>query len=325
MTFPSLSDVEVAQKRIENYVFHTPIIESPDVNSQLGFRLLLKMESFQRTGSFKFRGAFNKISKLVETQICHGVVAFSSGNHAQGVAAAAKIFDIPAIIVMPSDAPETKITRTRNYGAEVILYDRKDGNRVAIAQQIKKDTGYELIPPYDDLDILAGQGTVALETLKYLETIDCKIDTFLTPISGGGLMSGCALALKGIDPSINLVCVEPNDYNDTELSLAHKKRIKLVPNRPSICDALLLETPGKLTFEIIKTLGVRGISVTDYSTQNAMKIAFNEFKVVLEPSGAIALAAALDKNFDYKPKCILAVCSGGNVDQNFFKETISKI
>ena len=219
MTFPSLSDVEVAQKRIENYVFRTPIIESPDVNSQLGFRLLLKMESFQRTGSFKFRGAFNKISKLVETQKCQGVVAFSSGNHAQGVAAAAKIFDIPAIIVMPSDAPETKITRTRNYGAEVILYERKEGNRVAIAQQIQKDTGYELIPPYDDLDILAGQGTVALETLKYLETIDCKIDTFLTPISGGGLMSGCALALRGIDPSINLVCVEPNDYNDTELSL----------------------------------------------------------------------------------------------------------
>ena len=182
-----------------------------------------------------------------------------------------------------------------------------------------------MIPPYDDLDILAGQGTVALETLKYLETIDCKIDTFLTPISGGGLMSGCALAVRGIDPSINLVCVEPNDYNDTELSLVHKKRVKLVPNRPSICDALLLETPGKLTFEIIKTLGVRGISVTDYSTQNAMKIAFNEFKVVLEPSGAIALAAALDKNFDYKPKCILAVCSGGNVDQNFFTETISKI
>ena len=325
MTFPSLSDVEVAQKRIESYVFRTPIIESSDVNSQLGFRLLLKMESFQRTGSFKFRGAFNKISKLMENRICQGVVAFSSGNHAQGVAAAAKIFDIPAIIVMPSDAPETKITRTKNYDAEVVLYDRKDGNRVAIAKQIQKDTGYQLIPPYNDFDIIAGQGTVALDTLRYLATIDCKIDTFLTPISGGGLMSGCALALRELDPSINLVCVEPNDYNDTELSLKHKKRIKLVPNRPSICDALLLETPGELTFEIIKTLGVTGISVTDYSTQNAMKIAFNEFKVVLEPSGAITLAAALDKNFEHNPKCVLAVCSGGNVDQNFFTETISKI
>ena len=325
MTFPSLSDVEVAQRRIKKYVFNTPIIESPDVNSQLGFRLLLKMESFQRTGSFKFRGAFNKISKLMESKICPGVVAFSSGNHAQGVAAAAKIFNIPAIIVMPSDAPETKITRTQEYGAEVVLYDRKDGNRVALAQQIQKDTGYELIPPYDDSDIIAGQGTVALDVLKNLEAIDCNIDTFLAPISGGGLMSGCAIVLKEIDPSINLVCVEPNDYNDTELSLKHKKRIKLVPNRPSICDALLLETPGKLTFEIIKTLGVTGISVTDYSIQNAMKIAFNEFKVVLEPSGATALAAALDKNLTHKSRCMLVVCSGGNVDSNFFAETISKI
>ena len=321
-SYPTVFDIQAAEDRLSDQVIQTPILESSQLNEQLGCRLLLKAEALQRTGSFKFRGAYNKISQIPTHQRFKGVVAYSSGNHAQGVAAAAQIFDLPATIVMPSDAPDIKIQNTRSYGADIEFYDRKIGNRVKMAKRISDETGGLLIPPYNDPDIIAGQGTIALELIRQSEELNVKLDIVMGPSSGGGMMSGCSLVLKHYDPRVMLYCVEPENYDDIAQSLACGQRMKLKSKRHSICDALLLETPGDLTFQILKELNVGGLVVSDQATVHAMLVAFQAFKIVLEPSGAIALAAALEQKINLKGKTVAVICTGGNVDPSLFQKAL---
>ena len=321
-SYPTIFDIQAAEDRLSDQVIQTPILESSQLNEQLDCRLLLKAEALQRTGSFKFRGAYNKISQIPTHKRSKGVVAYSSGNHAQGVAAAAQIFDLPATIVMPSDAPDIKIQNTRSYGANVEFYDRKIGNRVEMAKRISDETGGLLIPPYNDPDIIAGQGTIALELIRQSEELNVKLDIVMGPSSGGGMMSGCSLVLKHHDPRVMLYCVEPENYDDIAQSLACGQRIKLKPKGHSICDALLLETPGDLTFQILNELNVGGLVVSDQATVHAMLVAFQAFKIVLEPSGAIALAAALEQKINLKGKTVAVICTGGNVDPNLFQKAL---
>ena len=320
---PSVSDVEAASNRLTGYARQTPLLESAAFNDRLGCRLLLKAECLQITGSFKFRGAFNKISQIPPELRSNGVIAYSSGNHAQGVAAAAQHFGTPAIIVMPKDAPEIKIQNTIGYGAKVVFYDRDNDDRVEIAKCISKEKGHILIPPYDDHDIIAGQGTIALELLRQSKVINAKPDIVIGPSSGGGMMSGCSLVIKDYCPRTLLYCVEPENYDDIAQSLKAGKRVIVRSNKSSFCDALLLETPGERTFQILKDLKVRAISVPDNLTLNAMSVAFQVFKIALEPSGAIGLAAVLANKLDLKNKTVAVICTGGNVDSQLFQKALT--
>ena len=319
---PQISDIEAAEGRLAGYVRITPLLESSRLNSMVGARLFIKAECLQRTGSFKFRGAFNKIAQIPKEKRALGVVAYSSGNHAQGVGAAAEILGLPATIVMPSDAPAIKIENTKNYGAEVVLYDRADGNRSAVAENILAKTGGTLIPPYNDFDVIAGQGTIGLELAREAEALGTRLDFVLGPSSGGGMMSGVALALATLSPDTSLYSVEPKQYDDIAQSLAVGGRVTIEVGMPSLCDALLLETPGEITFEILKSHLSGGVSVSDEQALAAMRIAFDEFKIVLEPSGATALAAVLNGKIDVNGKTAGIICSGGNVDPEIFARAL---
>ena len=320
---PTFIDIEAAADRLKGYINHTPIFESSLINEKLGCRLLVKAESLQRTGSFKIRGAFNKISQIPQDKRSKGVVAYSSGNHGQGVAATAKLFGLPATIVMPSDAPNIKIENTISYGADIVYYDRKDDERVEISNRIATKTGGLIVPPYDDPDVIAGQGTIALEIIEQCKKLGTRPDMVIGPSSGGGMMSGCSLVINEYYPAAELFCVEPEHYDDIGRSLEIGRRVKVQPKIESICDALLLETPGKLTFQILNRLNARGLVCSDEATLNAMLVAFREFKIVLEPSGAISLAAALIMQKDaVKGKTVVVICTGGNVDPVFFKEVL---
>ncbi len=301
----------------------TPLLESPRLNDRLGGRLLIKPECLQRTGSFKFRGAFNKIVQIPDDDKSRGVVAFSSGNHAQGVAAAAQILGLPATIVMPSDAPAIKITSTKSYGATVVPYERKDGNRVQVAERILGETGGSMVPPYNDFDVIAGQGTIGLEMAEQASTLGTPLDVVLGPSSGGGMLSGVATALGVVSSDTIVYSVEPAFYDDIAQSLEAGRRIEIETGRPSVCDALLVEMPGDLTFEIMKARVTSGFSVSDDDALAAVKLAFEEFKIVLEPSGAIALAAVLTGKVDIQNKTVGVVCTGGNVDPDLFTRALN--
>jgi len=322
MNLPTYQDVIDASGRLKGRAIETPLLESARMNERLGCRLLIKPECLQVTGSFKFRGAFNKLSKLSAEERAKGVVAYSSGNHAQGVACAAQILGIHATIVMPADAPRIKIANTKSYGADVVTYDRKDGNRVAIAEAIAAETGGAIVPPYNDPDIIAGQGTVGLELARQASEKDAHLDHVLAPCSGGGLISGCALAITETNPSANLYSVEPVGFDDTALSLEKGERVEIDVDRHSICDALLLETPGEITFALNKTLLSKGLVITDDQALAAMRVAFQEFKIVLEPSGAVALAAILNNAIPIKGDTVAVVCTGGNVDADTFRSSL---
>jgi threonine dehydratase len=306
-------------------VVKTPIIESEKLNRKFDCRFFIKAESLQRTGSFKIRGACNMIANLKKSEKEKGIVAFSSGNHAQGVAAAARIFKIKATIVMPSDAPQNKLRNTKEDGATVILYDRSLGNRVKIAQRIVDETGAILIPPYDARDIISGQGTLGMEFVEQIRLLGLTdLDYLLAPCSGGGMIAGCAIAFRSLSPSTLVYAVEPESFNDTALSLEAGRRIQIKMQKTSFCDALLLETPGENTFKINKELLSGGLTVTDAETAIAMKTAFHELKIIVEPSGAVALAAALTEKLPFQKKNVGIICSGGNVDFDIFTEMVSK-
>ncbi|MBT3914914.1 MAG: threonine/serine dehydratase [Rhodospirillaceae bacterium] len=319
---PTISDVEAAAERLSDYAIQTPVLESERVNDQLGCRLLIKAENLQRTGSFKFRGAFNMISGLAEEERSNGVVAFSSGNHAQGVAAAAKILGIKASIVMPADAPQIKIDNTRGDGADVVLYNRTDGNRVAIAEEIIAKTGAILIPPYNAHEIMVGQGTLGLEFFQQNKEMGASLDYLLGPCSGGGMIGGSAIVFSDRSPATEVYAVEPVGYDDTTLSLAKGERVQIKPGTPSFCDALLLETPGEITFAVNKELLAGGLVVSQAETAEAMKTAFQEYKIVVEPGGAVALAAALSGKIKVRGSKIGVICTGGNVDAATFKDVL---
>lgn len=315
----SLSHIEQAAKRIQVAAVRTPILENAVLNSTVQGRVFLKAECLQRTGSFKFRGAYNKVAQLSVEERRAGVVACSSGNHAQGLALAAHLFDTSATIVMPSDAPVIKISNTQAYGAEVVLYDRLRESREEIATAIGENTGALFIPPYDDFDIMAGQGTCGLEIIQ--DRPDIAFDTVLTAASGGGLTAGVATAFKALSPNTKAYCVEPAGYDDHAQSLRAGTRKQHDNPPPSICDALLAPIPGEHTFEVNRHLVTGGLAVTDDEVKQAMRFAFHHLKLVLEPGGAATLAAILHRN-ELWGSNVAAVLSGGNVDPQFYAEVL---
>ena len=315
---PELADVEAAAERVRGVVRQTPLLESDALNELVGGRLLCKAECLQRTGSFKLRGAYNTISQ----QGGQPVVAFSSGNHAQGVAAAAKLLGVPATIVMPADAPAIKIANTRALGAEVRLYDRQREVREEIGAEIAERTGAALVKPYDDPRIIAGQGTAGLEAVQQLRALGSGVDAALLPCGGGGLIAGCSIALAAAFPGAAILAVEPEGFDDTARSLAAGERVPNDPGARSFCDALLAPMPGELTFPLQRRHLAGGLAVSDAEVARAMAAAFSHLKVVVEPGGAAALAAVLSGRFDARGRTVLVMLSGGNVDPWLFAEVL---
>ncbi|MEM9015056.1 MAG: threonine/serine dehydratase [Pseudomonadota bacterium] len=318
-----LEDIEAAAARIDGHAVRTPLIQSAELDALMSAEILIKPENLQRSGSFKFRGAFNRLKKLDDPARAGGVVAWSSGNHAQGVAAAAQLLDIHAAIVMPSDAPHIKLDKTRGFGAEVVLYDRYTRSREEIAAKLAEERGAVLVPSFDDLDIIAGQGTCGLEFYNQCKERGVKLDTLFICCGGGGLTAGMATAFKACSPAIEIFCVEPEDFNDHERSLKSGQIEKNAPDARSICDALLAPQPGALTFPINKRLLAGGVSVSDTEVLHAMAYAFSTLKLVVEPGGAVALAAVLFRKIPVEGRKIGVVISGGNVDPALFAKAIA--
>ena len=321
---PTFADIESAAHRLAGKAVVTPLLESPLLNQRIGGRLLIKAEPLQRTGSFKFRGAYNRISRLDGGEIEAGVVAYSSGNHAQGVAAAAHAVGAPATIVMPEDAPAIKIDNTRAWGAEVVQYDRYCEDRTVVARDLAEQRGATLVPPFDHPLIIAGQGTVGLEIAQQAEAAGAKLDALLSPCGGGGLISGCALALAERAPGVAVYAVEPAGFDDTARSLLEGSRQEAVEGAKSFCDALLAKTPGCLTFSINQRLLAGGFAVSDDEVAQAMGAALMYLKLVAEPGGATALAAALSGKYDCRGKTVAVVVSGGNVDPAVFAAALER-
>ena len=321
---PTASDIEAAAKRLAGVAVRTPLINAPVLDEVIGARVFLKAETLQRTGSFKFRGAYNKISSIPTDRRSAGVVAYSSGNHAQGVAAAARLLGMRATIVMPADAPRPKRERTLALGAEVVLYDRNTEDRAAIAKKIVAERGATLVPPYDDPLIIAGQGTIGAEIVEDLARLSLKPEIVVVGASGGGLAAGISLGVKSKVPSAKFYAVEPEGFDDTLRSFASGKREANARMSGSICDALLSNTPGELTFPITRELIGQGTTVTDDEVGNAVRYAFHELKLVVEPGGVIGLAALLAGKIAVKGKVVVAILSGANVDPELFGRLIAK-
>jgi len=320
---PSIADIDAAAKQLAGVAVRTPLINAPALDDRLSARVFLKAETLQRTGSFKFRGAYNKISSIPVERWAAGVVAYSSGNHAQGVAAAAKLLGLGATIVMPSDAPHLKRERTAALGAEIVLYDREKEDRAAIAKKIVSERGATLVPPYDDPLIIAGQGTIGREIVEDLDRLGVKPETVVVGASGGGLAAGISLYVKARVPSAKFYTVEPEGFDDTLRSFKSGQREHNERMRGTICDALMTNTPGELTFPINRELIGEGLIASDIEVAAAVRYAFNELKLVVEPGGAIGLAALLAGKLDVKGKVVVGVLSGGNVDAELFSKLIT--
>ena len=323
-SLPTFADVQAAARRLEGVTIRTPLLENERVNRQLGGRLFLKAECLQRTGSFKLRGAYNFLASMSEADRARGVVGWSSGNHAQGLAEAARLLGTKATIVMPADAPALKVANTRASGAEVVLYDRVKDSREEIGQGIAAKTGATIVPPYDHPWILTGQGTTGLEIAEQAKALGVTLDAVAAPCSGGGLATGVALGVKGVSPTTSVHAGEPAGFDDLARSLASGSKQKNEKLSGSICDALLAPTPGDVTFPLAQQLLGPGLVVTDEEVLDAMEVAFREFKLVVEPGGAVALAAALTGKLPVKGRAVAVVCSGGNVDHATFKRALDR-
>ena len=315
---PGIDDVERAAAALRGRAVVTPLLESPGLNEATGARILFKCEPLQRTGSFKFRGAYTAIARLAPAVRARGVVAVSSGNHAQGVAAAARLFGAPAVIVMPSTAPRVKREATRDEGAEVVEYDPATESREALGERLATDRGLHLVRPFDDFDVISGQGTVGLEIARQARERGLDVDELLCPCGGGGLIGGIATALRACSPETALYCVEPAGFDDTRRSLAAGDRLANEPGPASICDAIVTPRPGALTFRINRAALAGGLVVDDAQALEAMRWAFRHLRLVLEPGGAVALAAVLAGMRPLQGRTIAVVCSGGNVDPDLF-------
>ena len=304
----SLTDVRSAADRIAGVAHRTPVLTSRTLDERVGAQVFLKAENLQRIGAFKFRGAFNAISRLTPEQLRYGVAAYSSGNHAQAVALAARIAGTNAVILMPADAPPTKLAATRGYGAEVVTYDRYTQDRAALAKELASERRLTLIPPYDHYDVMAGQGTVALELIEEVG----HLGAMLVPVGGGGLMAGCATAATLLSPGIRMIGVEPAAGDDHARSLAAGERVEIDVPR-TIADGQAISSPGELTFAVNQRLVDSIELVSDEEIVTAMAFAFERLKIVLEPSGASALAALLAGRIHGLPERVGVVLSGGNV------------
>jgi threonine dehydratase len=317
-----INQIEAAAARMQGHVRRTPLLSAPLLDRVAGRRILVKAENLQVTGSFKARGGWSAVSALDPEARARGVIAFSSGNHAQGVAHAAAAHGAPCVILMPADAPQVKIANTRAYGAEVVLYDRATEDRDAIGASLSQARGLTLIKPFDDAQVIAGQGTVGLEITAQATEAGITIAEVLVCCGGGGLSSGTALALAAHAPGLTVRTVEPQGFDDMARSLASGQRERNPAATGSICDAILTPTPGELTFPILSRLAGPGLAVSDDQALQAMALAFTHLRIVLEPGGAVALAAALfAKDL---PGTVIAVASGGNVDPETFAQALRR-
>ena len=314
------ADIEAAAERLDGIAVRTPLIRSHALDEAAGGTVLVKPECLQVTGSFKIRGAYNFLSQLTPDEAARGVVAFSSGNHAQGVAKAGALLGVPTAIVMPEDAPRAKLDNTRHLGGEVITYDRYTGDREAIARDLAAERGAVVVPSYDHGYIIAGQGTVGLEIAQQCAELDLQPEQVLVCCGGGGLIAGSATALKQAFPDVHVHTVEPEDFDDTKRSLESGRRERVADDARSICDALQAHTPGKMTFEINRRLLGHGLAVSDAEVREAMRFAFRSLKLVVEPGGAVALAALLAGKIETAGKTTVVVISGGNVDRELYSE-----
>lgn len=305
----TITDVEAAAKRLDGIAHRTPVLTSRTVNQRINSQVFFKCENFQRTGSFKFRGAYNALSQLSETQKQKGVLTFSSGNHAQAIALAGQLLNIPTTIVMPDDAPAVKQTATRGYGAEVILYNRQQTNREDLAQTIVKERGLTLIPPYDHPDIIAGQGTTALELIEEVG----ELDLLLVCCGGGGLLSGCAIASKALSPNCQVIGVEPQLADDATRSF-HSKILHTVNNPNTIADGARTPSLGKITFPLVLHYVDDMVTVSEEAILRTMFFLWSRLKIVVEPTGVLAAAALLESVVTASEAKIGVIISGGNVD-----------
>jgi threonine dehydratase len=313
-----LEDVERAAQRLAGVAYRTPVVTSRTLDERTGARVHVKAECFQRGGAFKFRGAYNKISSLDGDALRRGVLAYSSGNHAQAVAIAARLLGTHATIVMPEDAPAAKLDATRGYGAEVVLYDRWTERREEIGARLAEERGLELVAPYDDPLVMAGQGTVALELLEDVP----ELDVLLAPVSGGGLIAGCATVAKALRPGVRVVGVEPEAGDDTRRSLTAGARVRIDVPR-TIADGLQVAEPGELTFEVNARRVDEIVTVSDEEIVDAMAFLFDRMKLVAEPSGAVGIAALLSGTVDARGRSVGVVLSGGNVGVARFAELVA--
>jgi len=320
---PGFDDVRAAAARLAGHARRTPLLSATPLDEHTGGRILLKLETLQHTGSFKFRGAYNRLSQLDAAQRATGVVAFSSGNHAQGVAAAARLLGMPAVIVMPADAPQVKMQNTLALGAEVVTYDRLRESREVIAARLAAERGAVLVPSFDDPDIIAGQGTVGLEIAEQAAELGMPLDDVIVCTSGGGLVAGTALAIHALSPGTQVWTAEPDGHDDHRRSLASGRRESNAPGTRSICDALLAPEPGVLTFEINRRLLAGGFAVSDAEVCDAIAYAARTLKLVVEPGGAVALASLLAGRIDANGRTIAVVLSGGNIDDEVLRRVLA--
>jgi threonine dehydratase len=322
---PTSADVFAAASRLAHQAIVTPAIVNAAVNDRIGATVIFKAETLQVGGAFKFRGAYNRLSQLDAEQRSRGVVAWSSGNHAQGVAAAAQRVGTRAVIVMPNDSPSIKIENTLRFGAEIVHYDRYSQDREQIGRDLAREMGAVLVPPYDDPHIIAGQGTTALELAAQTRAeLNRDLDVLMAPCGGGGLVSGCALALCAVSPRTSIYAVEPAGFDDTARSLRSGQRETNAPDARTICDALMPPRPGELTFPINREHLSGALVVSDDEVLDAIAFAWRELKLVVEPGGCVALAALLHDKLDVRGKTVGIVLSGGNVDPAVYREALSR-
>jgi threonine dehydratase len=320
----SIEMIVAARARLRGHIRRTPLLSSPFLDEMAGRRVFVKAECLQHTGSFKFRGGWSAVSGLEPDIRKRGVIAFSSGNHAQGVALAAKLHGVPSVIIMPADAPKLKIDNTRAFGAEVVLYDRAKEDRDAIGARLSADRRLTLIKPFDEPLVIAGQGTTGLEIAEQAEEEGIKEAEVLVPCGGGGLSSGIALALEASAPNFTVRTCEPENFDDFARSLASGEIKRNAALAGSICDAIITPEPGKITFPILRRLAGAGIAVTDDEALRAMALAFKRLKIIVEPGGAVALAAALFHGKALESDTVITVTSGGNVDTGVFAMALER-
>jgi threonine dehydratase len=315
---PTLDDIEDAARALKGIAVETPLLENTELNEDLSGRLLMKAETAQRTGSFKFRGAYNRIRQLDDAARGRGVIAYSSGNHAQAVASAVRLVGTRALIVMPGDAPANKMARTRKLGARIITYDRALEAREDVAERIRAERNLVMVPPNEDARVLAGAGTVALELIRQAEALGAALDAVLVPCGGGGLTAATALVFEALSPTTKVLGVEPELFDDTRRSLQAGERLANPKGRTTICDAIMTDMPGELTFSINRERLGGVLTVSDDDVRSAMKLAFDRFKIVIEPGAAAGLAAVLRHKIGIEGETVAIVATGGNVDAASF-------
>ena len=323
MTNINSNSIKSAHKRIKKYILETPLITNIKINKKYGSQIYFKLENKQKTGSFKVRGAFNKLLQLKDGEKKKGIVAYSSGNHGQAVSYASKILGIDSIVVMPSDAPKIKLKNTKKHGAKLVLFNRFIEDREKIAMDIAKKSGRILIRPFNDEDIIIGQGTAGLEIKTKLKEKKIIPDIFLCCCSGGGLIAGTSSYLKYFYPQLSVYSVEPQYYDDMRMSINRGKLVSINPKRKTICDALTVKKAGNLTFKINKKILKKGLVVTDSEVKKAIRFLKNKIGIISEPGGAAPTAAFLSKSHDFYGKVVVVMVSGGNIDKTFFKKILN--